>query len=539
MRNKIFLIILIIISSILRLWQLGNIPYGMANDEVSYIYSAYTVWQTGGHDIHGNFLPLSFNVDSSLSPVPVYITAPFVGILGLSPFSGRLPFALLGVGSIILVYLLAKKVLQNETTAFISGLVLSLSPWHLLLTRSTWDGVSALFFFLLGIYLFIIGIKKTNILWSLPAFLLAFYSYHATKVFFLFIIPFLLILYFKELRKKRLEIIGVMLFYFITLASFILLIRVQGITRQNELIWSDVKSMTPIIKTVSYQREKNSAPSVAKSIYSNKPIQLGITVLDQYLGAFSPQYLFINGDIGSVTGYGYFLGGVMYMIDLPLLLIGIYFILRNKNISLQAFVLGSLFIAPLPAAFASTRTYIIRTIMMLPFLSIIVGVGIYSLIASFKNKFYTNIFIGFIVIVYIFCFTRFLYQYAFAFSTYGGEFWNKSNRQVSEYIISNKVKYQTIKVFSANNKTLLQYAMFSKADPGQFKNAWERKGLKQLGGITFDDDCPPSSDNLKTMMPKNSIFIVNASCLTKENTDKTIVDSLEPLRIIWNIYEKN
>src|SRR6185312_9145899 len=114
MKKYILLILIIVFALALRVWQLNTLPFGVENDEVSYIYSAYTVWQTGGHDIAGKFLPLSINLDSSLSPVPVYITAPFVGLFGLSPLTGRLPFALAGVGSVILVYFLAKVLFKNE-----------------------------------------------------------------------------------------------------------------------------------------------------------------------------------------------------------------------------------------------------------------------------------------------------------------------------------------------------------------------------------------------------------------------------------------
>ena len=109
---KTALILVILLASFLRLWQLGNIPAGTPNDEASYIYNSYSIWHTG-RDILGNFLPLSFNAHSSQSPVEVYLTAPFVGILGLSLFSARLPAALLGIGSVFLIFLITDLLFKN------------------------------------------------------------------------------------------------------------------------------------------------------------------------------------------------------------------------------------------------------------------------------------------------------------------------------------------------------------------------------------------------------------------------------------------
>ena len=88
------LALVIVAAAIVRLSFVGSVPYGFANDEVSYILSGYTISHNGGVDIAGKFLPLSINLDSSLSPVPVYIISLFTFFFGLSPAIARLPFAL-------------------------------------------------------------------------------------------------------------------------------------------------------------------------------------------------------------------------------------------------------------------------------------------------------------------------------------------------------------------------------------------------------------------------------------------------------------
>ena len=203
---KVAFLLVIFLASFLRLYNLGNVPYGTTDDETSYIYNSYSVWNTG-KDINGNLLPLSFNAHSSQSPVEVYLTAPFVGILGLSLFSGRLLPALFGIGSVIVLFLLADYLFKNKWIGILSALLLSISPWALQVNRGFWDIDFSSFFFLLGIYIFVVNIKSRKFLWSLIPFVLGFYSYHATKVFFIFLIPVLLFLFRSEILSKKKQLI--------------------------------------------------------------------------------------------------------------------------------------------------------------------------------------------------------------------------------------------------------------------------------------------------------------------------------------------
>jgi 4-amino-4-deoxy-L-arabinose transferase-like glycosyltransferase len=169
--SRWFLVAIFALAFVLRFWQLGNVPASISNDEAAYIYSAYSIWKTGS-DIAGHHLPLSINLDNSFSPVPVYVIAPFVGLFDLNAFWGRFPFALMGFLSVVLLYFIVKQLL-NERIALFSAFAFAVSPWHLQLSRSTLDGISGLFFFLLGFCVFLKKYKNGSILWSLPLFMIA------------------------------------------------------------------------------------------------------------------------------------------------------------------------------------------------------------------------------------------------------------------------------------------------------------------------------------------------------------------------------
>ena len=82
---------LLLLAAILRLSYLTGVPNGFHADEASIGYDAFSMLETG-RDQYGEFLPLfsrSFgDYDESLYR---FLTIPFVGLLGLTEFTTRLP----------------------------------------------------------------------------------------------------------------------------------------------------------------------------------------------------------------------------------------------------------------------------------------------------------------------------------------------------------------------------------------------------------------------------------------------------------------
>ena len=548
------LIIVIVIASAVRLVAIGAVPYGIANDEVSYILSGYTIAHNGGVDIEGKFLPLSVNLDSSLSPVPVYILSIATGILSLSPFAARLPFALLGIGIVIIVYLLTLEVFKNRTMAFFAGLILSLSSWHIIVTRTVWDVIPAQFFYLLGLYIFVKKIKKGSVLWSLPAFLLGFFSYHGTKVFFAIFIVLIFALYGKILWKRRGEFLlftaGILLIF--SLFGFVAL--TQSVTRQQEMIFTNKGVLLDAEKKIEFDRARSTAPEFLKKIESNKITYFVEKMTYNYLGAFSSNYLFTVGDILPLVGYGVFFKGVLYLIDLPLLFLGIIFLFLRSQLLIfkssyertevshyyrNGLVLlgGGLLLSPLPSTVGAGNSYFIRSFMMSPFLSILVGIGsfvVFKYLIKFRT-FKIPMLVIFIAFYGLFV-SRFLYQYYFQFNTFGSEYWNGSSRQIAEYILKNYDRFNSIVVVTSEDKVFFQYALQSKANPKELHDAWKKVWPVKFGKVSFANSCFKDSE-LKSRLAPHTLYIVNDSCHINVRPTKTITDPMERLRVIWKLYE--
>src|SRR5437773_7403 len=97
-------------------------------------YDAWNIWQTG-RDHTGVLFPIHvFANGENIPPVAVYYTAPFVGLLGLSEFTTRLPFALAGTGTVFFVGLLGRR-WAGPIAGGVAALSLALSPWHINFSR--------------------------------------------------------------------------------------------------------------------------------------------------------------------------------------------------------------------------------------------------------------------------------------------------------------------------------------------------------------------------------------------------------------------
>lgn len=509
--------------------MIGVVPDGITNDEAEYIYSGYSIWKTA-HDPTGRYLPLSINLDNSFSPVYIYIIAPFVGLFDLSPVFGRLPFAIMGTLSILFLYKIAEFISKNRNIALLTALFLAISPWHIHISRGAWDITCAMFFFLVAIYIFLANSEKGSILKSLPFFLLAFYSYHATKIFFIFAIPLLTIYSFPKLKLHRKQILIFVLGCFIILLSYVYVNKTQGITRSSVFVWN---SPAEAAKSVNFERAHSEGPFFLRQIYINKLTYYLKVITRNYLEVFSPQFLFLYGE-GSMT-YSLHEIGQMYLIDALFLIMGLNFLLREKNRRLAFFVIGFLLIAPLPSAF-SGKTYVMRSGMMLPFLLLLVAIGMHALLKTFSKKSFKLLYLA-VICLYLVSLVNYLYFYYFRYPVRSAEGFFKSSKDLSLYLKEESEK-KNIVVANLGKTFIFQYAIFNKVEPKEFQAVWVSQPPYNIKNITFINNCWTAEELVEKLTPEGypgtALYI--SSCHYDFPPTKIISDRAEPLRSIFYVY---
>jgi 4-amino-4-deoxy-L-arabinose transferase-like glycosyltransferase len=89
-------------------------------------------------------------------------------LFGISTFTARLPFALAGLGSVILLYFVIKK-LYHANAALLGSFILSILTYHVWASRVGYLEAVALFFILLTIYLFLLALDNLGILFCLAS----------------------------------------------------------------------------------------------------------------------------------------------------------------------------------------------------------------------------------------------------------------------------------------------------------------------------------------------------------------------------------
>lgn len=164
-KNKklIFLCLIIIIGFEVRLLAIADIPKGLNVDEASAGYEAYAI-SNYGIDRNGNYLPVFLESwGSGQNALYSYILIPFIKIFGLTVLSVRLPMAIIGCISLIVMYKLLKDIF-DEKIALIGMALLAICPWAIM--KSRWGLESNLFpdIILLSVCALIYGLKsKKNI----------------------------------------------------------------------------------------------------------------------------------------------------------------------------------------------------------------------------------------------------------------------------------------------------------------------------------------------------------------------------------------
>ena len=121
---RIYLLIILAIALFLRVLWLGTIPNGFSCDEASYAYDSYSILHTL-RDQHGAFLPFFVRaIDDYREPLYILFAIPFIKIFGLNEFAARLPAAVIGVATVLVLYYLVRECFDGKTAlvaAFITS----------------------------------------------------------------------------------------------------------------------------------------------------------------------------------------------------------------------------------------------------------------------------------------------------------------------------------------------------------------------------------------------------------------------------------
>ena len=197
-------VVLLAVGCFVRLFRLGTLPYGISAEEALVGVQAKALWQTGGFLFDGGLTTqLTQWAGESSGPLLAAITAPFVGLLGMTQWATRLPLALLSCAAMPAMYGLGN-LIGGKRAARWCLTAYAICPYFVLAARMTAAANAAVFLLPITLYCMLRGMEKPAALYAGMA-LMGLMAYAQNMYFFIAPAAVLLGGVFAALRgmKKR------------------------------------------------------------------------------------------------------------------------------------------------------------------------------------------------------------------------------------------------------------------------------------------------------------------------------------------------
>jgi 4-amino-4-deoxy-L-arabinose transferase-like glycosyltransferase len=453
MSTKIKLFLILALALLIRSWKLNILP-SLNPDEAALGYNAYSLLQTG-RDEHGEPWPIHFKSFGDYKPGGyVYLSLPFIKVFGLTPLSVRLPNLLFSILTIYLIFKLIFLLTKSASLSLLSSLILTLSPWHIHFSRGAWESNTALFFILLGIYWFYSFIVHhlTRFLYLFPLpLVIALYTYHSSRLLIPVLFVTLIIINFKIFLNKN-AVYSFLLAFLLILPLIISFINI-GTTRFSGVgLFAD---KGPLSRS---EELLNQHPNFSyfDRIIHNQRLLYFLSWGQKYLSHFDLNFLFLSGD--EVPRSKSPEMGQLYIFELPLIILGILYLINSKYLHLKLLIFSLLFVSPLAASLTFQSPSALRSLPLIIPLSIFVSLGLYSL----KNFKYIK------PILLIFYLISFIY-YAGAYFVHSPQrypfAWNTGFSEVIPLVESQKNNFSNIYFTSQYDQPYILYLFFAKYPP--------------------------------------------------------------------------
>lgn len=465
--------LVLLVAVFFRFYHFPSNPPSLNWDEAAFGYNAYSILKTG-KDEFGKTLPLYFrSLDDYKLPVYTYLTVLSVAVFGLTDFAVRFPSALIGVGTVGLIGMMAWFLTKNRWIAILSAFFMAILPWHIQFSRMAAEANVGLFFLVAGVTAFLYGIGKHYrfLFVSVFMFLLATYSYLSFRVLAPLIGVTLLIIYRKEcftLPKKILIglSVGVLLVFVILLTDMRMH---QGHIRFSGTSVFGTQQAIDIFQHKEREMFYDATLKInlTRRLFHDNTFFTSADILVRgYLTHFSPTFLFF--DYEEKQHHTPFVG-LCYLIMFPFIISGFYYVLRYQERKTSAVILSWLFLAPIPASITWDIPHAIRVYGMVIPLIILTSLGVYYSFDFIKQR--KIIRIVFIIVMCVsICISSYYYfhQYMLHLPVERSKDWVYGRKEMTQYLEKNKSKYDRIVVSSRLEWPYIFMLYYSKYDPAKY-----------------------------------------------------------------------
>ena len=486
-KTTTILFLVILLAVILRLPGLSKFPSGFSADEAVQGYTAYSILQTG-KDEWGEFLPLNpRSFGDYKPPLYTYLTIPSIALFGLNEFAVRLPSAVFGVLAVVAVFLLTQELFGVTAISLLAALFLAVCPWHLVFSRAAIEANLTAFFFPMGFYFFLKGLKNSRyfllsaLFWSLNL-----YTYHSARLFTALFAVFVIGFNWKKIRFNDRKVWLSLFIAFIFVLPILSGLFKGGVTKR----FGDVSLFNPTDKwqEVNQRQKESLLPEPLPFLFNNKITWIAEKFIQNYFSYFSLNFLFTEGSPDN--SYANLSGrGLLHLWELPLLLAAFWFFYKRRE-KRYGILLVWLFLAGLPAAFSKEPAHANRASTFLPLWSILAAYGAYFCWDFFSKCFSVRLrkivlFLSLVVLVTSLVF--FLEEYFSHAPKKLAQGLSYGYKETIDYLSQVESGYDKIVLTKRFSEPQVFVAFYKKYDPVEYQKESANFLQYEKDGLTFLD----------------------------------------------------
>lgn len=476
-KNKI-LIVILVLAAILRLWDLGGFPPHLRNDEAALGYNAYSI-SKNLRDEHGNFLPLIFKSFGDWKMgLYVYLVVPFVAVLGLNEWTVRLPSAIAGIFSVLLLYRITKELFRKKTALFAAFLI-AVSALFVPFSRGAWEVNVSLGLTLGGIYFFLKSLQNHRLIYLSSLFFgLTLLCSHGAKFTTPVIVLLLILIFFKEFKR---------------------------IPRQSIIISLLILVIFSVPIALSFGEGKVSRLATL-SIFSY-PQDFTKAILSRWMSLYSVKTLFIKGDLNPQHGAPDM--GPFLLMDAIFLLLGFIKLIKLGFKREVVFILSLLILLAVPSAFTIEKANFERVpTLFIPFL-LIAALGLSSFWDKIGKKKWLLVSV---IVLYITNYVYFLDQY-FIHNPKKNDAWQYGYKQIAEKVTPIQANYRQVIVQKSLEQPHIFFLFYQKYDPQNYQKVIKDIFVpnpegKDMGTVSQIDNIKFADINWKEKVESKTLYVM-------------------------------
>ncbi len=474
-----------IFAAVIRFSGLGQLPTGTYWDEIAILADAKKVALTGT-DLHGlspwHLIYPSYG-DYKLAPY-IWAVIPFVRLLGATPTALRFPSALAGLATLLavsgLAYLWTKRFAHRSLArlaALSVALIVAISPWSLLFSRTAFEGHLAQA--LLGLAALAltafweeIPFKPSKNRFAHASMLIlagvlggfAFWTYFSVRFVWPFVAGFICLYYCLATRQHHRFFMALG-----TLAVIFTLMLIPMSRDPSYQVSNDLRLGTASILNdptlphfVNAQRLAAGNNLLSRLIYTQKLAQAQRLAVN-YSRHLDFAYLFLHGDANLRHSTGF--TGLFYLWCAPLLIIGIAFLAR-RDYHLAFVILAWWLIALLPASVPTTAVpHALRSLNALIPACLLIGWGltaflqfIFNAINKYKiSKLHTICLYIFLALIPLYSLARFAWYYTRVYPTISAPHWQAASTRHAAILHEQNDHFDTLYTLGLDQFLYLWY----------------------------------------------------------------------------------